>query len=89
MIEAKKVYYQLFSLNRSQEGIQPFFTYSFIIENDIDLKKYEEIMINHLNENDFEIEPVLTKLSLVVSNYINSNLESINLSLKKYKNLEF
>lgn len=89
LIEAKKVYYQLFSLNRSQEGIQPFFTYSFIIENDIDLKKYEEIMINHLNENDFEIEPVLTKLSLVVSNYINSNLESINLSLKKYKNLEF
>ncbi|MDD3793539.1 MAG: hypothetical protein PHI37_01910 [Candidatus Gracilibacteria bacterium] len=88
LIEAKKVYYKLYSSSKSGDNILPFFVYSFIIEDDSDLEKYELMMINYLNENYLTPLPVFKKLSTIVQSYIDLNLQVINLDLEKYKDIE-
>lgn len=88
LLEAKKVYYKLYSLSNNWKSILPFFVYSFIIEDDSDLEKYELMMINYLNENYLTPLPVFKKLSTIVQSYIDLNLQVINLDLEKYKDIE-
>jgi hypothetical protein len=44
--------------------------YSFIIEDDVDLKNFEVMMANHFLGNEIVILEPMQKISLVANNYI-------------------
>ncbi len=89
-IKAKEFYSKLISTtynekwNTKEKVVLPFIMYSFIIEDDVDLKNFEVMMANHFLGNEIVILEPMQKISLVANNYIEWNLEVVRSKIESY-----
>ncbi|MDD3144774.1 MAG: hypothetical protein PHV23_01540 [Candidatus Gracilibacteria bacterium] len=90
---AKQAYLRLKSTVYNENGntkenvVLPFIMYSFIIEDDSDLKNFEVLMANYLLENELPVLEPLLKLSLVANDYIETNLDDIRSKIDRFNNI--
>lgn len=89
--KAKQYYSRLISTvynenwNTKENVVLPFIMYSFIIEDDSDLKNFENLMANYLLENELPVVEPLLKLSFVANDYIVTSLDDIRSKIDWFK----
>ncbi len=91
--KAKQYYSRLVSTtynekwNTKEKVVLPFIMYSFIIEDDQDLKNFDVMMANHFLENEIVVLEPMQKISLSANDYIERNLEIVRSKIESYNNL--
>lgn len=87
--KAKNAYLRLLNdtSNTKENVVLPFIMYSFIIEDDSDLKNFEVLMANYLLENELPVLEPLLKLSLAANDYIETNLDDIRSQIDRFNNI--